>query len=35
LFTPADQRSAKQNARVALDDALIASVPGAARQFAG
>jgi FMN-dependent NADH-azoreductase len=29
LFTPADQRSAAQNARVALDDALIAQVQAA------
>jgi FMN-dependent NADH-azoreductase len=29
LFTPADQRSAEQNARVALDDALIAQVQAA------
>jgi len=29
LFTPADQRTAEQNARVALDDALIAEVQAA------
>ncbi|WP_426194918.1 FMN-dependent NADH-azoreductase [Massilia sp. DWR3-1-1] len=29
LFTPADQRSAAQNARIALDDALIAQVQAA------